>query len=226
MNTINDSENKLFKCYTYSGDLSPSIVIPDTDTTSGYMVNVVHVLLGKVISGNTVATPITSATINSAGSFMINGTPLFTMTLLPTLSNTLADSYYSKYGNIILGWIKEKRPEMLNGCSNSYQAMMHYNEVGKNTGLTPFSSVDLVLDYDTNGKNITLKMNRMLSKTIYDTAVLLSYIVPETAVKNYNWKLNCNNTLLNKISITESMFNTKNTQIAVEQPLISSDHRL
>jgi hypothetical protein len=225
-NTINDSKNKLFKCYTYSGDLTPSIIIPDTDVTSGYMVNVVHVLLGKVISGNTVAPPITSATINSEGSFMINGTtPLFTMTLLPTLSNTLADSYYSKYGNIILGWVNENRPEMLNGCSNSYQAMMHYNEVGKNTGLTPFSSVDLVLDYDTNGKNITLKMNRMLSKTIYDTAVLFSYIVPETAVKNYNWKLNCNNTLLNKISITDSMFNTANTQIAVEQPLISSDHR-
>ena len=103
-NTMNDSANKLFKCYTYSGDLNPSIIIPDTDVGSGYMVNVVRVLLGKVITENTVAPPITSATINSAGSFMINGTtPLFTMTLLPTLTNTLADSYYSKYGNIILG---------------------------------------------------------------------------------------------------------------------------
>ena len=225
-NTMNDSANKLFKCYTYSGDLNPSIIIPDTDVGSGYMVNVVRVLLGKVITENTVAPPITSATINSAGSFMINGTtPLFTMTLLPTLTNTLADSYYSKYGNIILGWVKEKRPEMLNGCSNSYQAMMHYNEVGKNTGLTPFSSVDLILDYDTDGKNIALKMNRMLSTKIYDTSVLFSYIVPENAVKNYNWKIKCNNTLLNKISITDSMFNTANTQIDVEQPLFSSDHR-
>lgn len=224
-NTMNDSANKLFKCYTYSGELNPSINIPDTDVGSGYMINVIFVALGKIMNENTVSSPITNATINSAGSFIINGTPLFTMTLLPTIANKLADSYYSKYGNVILGWITETHPEMLNGCSNSYQAMMHYNEIGKNTGYTPFSSVDLILDYDNDGKNITLKMNRMLNTTIYDSNVIFDFSVPKDAVKNYNWKLNCNNTIINKISITDSIFNTPNTQLSIEESLITPDHR-
>ncbi len=210
-NTPLDTSKNLFKCYTYSGKISPPIQNPDP---AKYSVNVMEQTPLWSAFPNTSPNnkPTNYATINVNGDLVIKNTNIPTSTIvvkaikpITSLNSNYRDCYYKNYTQEIDDWVKKTK---------GGNPVSHWNLVGSKKGYNPFCNVNLILFEENKKINLVLKVKGSETEINY---VIFSKPIPKDAVGNYNWYLE------QKAGTPNFIDKNGNGKINLQSSIISND---